>query len=103
MIRYTTPTVELVIEGVDLTGLTVLATLGQKRQRLTIESEQVTYDGTDTTVIVTLTQEQLGRFAEGDAEMQVNWIWPSGKRGATLKAPVSIYGNLLERVVAYGG
>ena len=103
MRRYTTPTIELTVEGVDLTGVRVLVTFAQRRQRLTIEDATVAYDGTDTTVTLSLTQEQLGRFAEGEARVQVNWVDMKGHRNATVEAPLVVTGNLLERVISYDG
>jgi hypothetical protein len=102
VIRYTTPTDELVVKGVDLTGYEVWASYRQRSRKLDVQAADVTYDGTDTTVLVPLTQEQTGSFCCGQVSIQVNWLTPEGARDATTIKEVSVGGNLLDRVMEYG-
>lgn len=101
MRRYTTPTLKLIVEGVDITETHVFITMAQQRQSLTLDAQDMAYDGSDTTITVDFTQEQLADFSEGRAQIQVNWVDTNNKRNATSAASVTILGNLLERVVEY--
>ena len=101
MRRYTTPTLKLIVEGVDITETRVFITMAQQRQSLTLDAQDMAYDGSDTTITVDFTQEQLANFSEGRAQIQVNWVDANNKRNATSAASVAILGNLLERVVEY--
>lgn len=103
MIRYTTPTDELIVKGVDLTGCEVWASYRQRSKKLDVKADSVTYDGTDTTILVPLTQEQTGAFCCGQVAIQVNWLTPEGARDATTIKSVEVGGNLLDRVMEYGG
>lgn len=102
MIRYTTPTDELTVKGVDLTGYEVWASYRQRSHKLDVQADSVTYDGTDTTILVPLTQEQTGAFCAGQVSIQVNWLTPEGKRDATTIKTVEVGANLLDRVMEYG-
>lgn len=102
MRRYTTPTLELVVRGADLTSFDVWASITQGPLRIDATDLDVTCDGTDTTILVPLTQEQTGSLRKGSARVQVNWIDEQGHRDATTIREVDVAGNLLERVIAYG-
>lgn len=102
MIQYTTPTDELVVKGVDLTGYEVWASYRQRSRRLDVQAQSVTYDGEDTTIAIPLTQEQTGAFASGKVAVQVNWLTPEGARDATTIKEISVGSNLLDRVMEYG-
>ena len=80
MIPYTTPTLELVIDGVDLTEATAIVTLVQGEAELTITDPPATYDGKATTLAVTLTQQQSALFSRGSAGVQTKGggIWTFG-------------------------
>lgn len=101
MRRYTTPTVELVIEGIDLTGCEVYVTLSQQGSEITttIGDGDMAYDGEDTTITVAYTQEETARLTEGRAKVQVNWLDSNGARNCSSIATVQVTGNLLGRVV----
>lgn len=101
MRRYTTPTIEVTVEGVDLTGCEIWVTLWQQGTEVTTRSgaNDVAYDGSDTTITVAYSQEQTARLVEGHARMQVNWMDSDGLRNATDSAVVQVTGNLLGRVV----
>lgn len=99
MRRYTTPTMELVVQGIDLTASDVYVTMRQQGRELTIENADVALDGEDTIITFSLTQEQSATFREGRARLQVNWLDADGRRNATNIAAVEVAGNLLERTV----
>ena len=98
MIPYTTPTLELTIDGVDLTGLTSYVTLVQGETALTIEDPPATWDGHKTTLAVTLTQAQTALFERGAADVQVNWLDGGGRRAATVVQTVRVGTQLLQEV-----
>lgn len=98
MIPYTTPTLELTIDGVDLTGLTSYVTLVQGESALTIEDPPATWDGHKTTLAVTLTQAQTALFERGAADVQVNWLDAGGRRAATVVQTVRVGTQLLQEV-----
>ena len=102
MIRYTTPTDELKVKGVDLSGYEVWASYRQRGRKLDVNATDVTFDGTDTTILVQLTQEQTGAFCAGSVSIQVNWLTPDGYRDATTIKTVEVGANLLDRVMEYG-
>ena len=99
MRRYTTPTVTVEVEGVDLTTSTVLVTFQQRNNRLTVEGPSMTLQGEDTIISVPLSQLQTGGFAEGSIEVQVNWLDGYGHRDATTVAAIQVERNLLAEVV----
>lgn len=102
MRRWTTPTHELVVEGVDLTGCDVYVDYkqGSRTRRVKCEPE---YDGSDTVLEVTWTQEQSAVFKPGEVEVQVNWITEAGDRDATKIATFEATRNLLNEEVAFDG
>lgn len=99
MRRYTTPTVTVTVEGVDLTSSTVLVTFQQRSNRLTVEGPSMTLQGEDTIISVPLSQLQTGGFAEGSVDVQVNWLDGYGHRDATTVAAIQVERNLLAEVV----
>ena len=109
MRRYTTPEDTFVIHGVDLTGCDVVVSYRQlighstNAHQLDIDDPEVSFDGTDTTLTVRLTQEQTGGFQAGQCMVQVNWIDPDGVREATEIATARVPDNLLRAVMTYGG
>ena len=102
MRRWTTPTHELVVEGVDLTGCDVYVDYkqGSRTRRVKVEPS---FDGTDTLLEVEWTQEQSAVFKPGDVEVQVNWIHPHGERDATEIVTLEATRNLLNEEVAFDG
>ena len=99
MIRYTTPTITLTVEGVDLTTSTVLVTFQQRSNRLTVEGPSMALQGEDTVISIPLSQLQTGGFSEGSVEVQVNWLDGYGHRDATTVAAIQGECNLLAEVV----
>lgn len=111
--RYTTPTQELTIDGVDLTESSVYVTYrqGDRVQTFTgndITVEQIIKPGTEesehptvlgTKISVFFTQEITSVFSEReDIRVQVNWL-DGKKRNATVIARCKVDGNLLEEVI----
>ena len=101
MRRYTTPTLPLTVRGADLTACDVWVTITQGAYRLERKVE-CSYDGTDTTIELTLTQEETGALKRGKSKVQVNWIDAQGRRDATRIREVDVAENLQDRVVGYG-
>lgn len=108
MIRYTTPTETLIVGDVDLTDCDVYVSIRQPSTKgigsdiVDIRNPTVTYDGTDSTIVVELTQLQTGELRVGTASIQVNWIDEYGVRKATNIVAKPIGENLLQRELEYG-
>ena len=105
-VRYTTPTLTLIVRGVDLSGADAVVVSLRQRMRGRTNAHEVdvdataTYDGTDSTLTVTLTQEQTaGFFADQPVSVQVNWT-EGDTRNATTIALVPWGENLLDEVMA---
>lgn len=103
MIEWTTPTHRHVVRGIDLSAYDVYVSYKQGRTELSIAADSVEYDGTDTTVTVSLTQRQTGQFKAGTAKVQINWVTPDGKRDAVLVKSVEVDENLMQKEVRYVG
>ena len=109
MINYTTPTISLVVEGVDITEKDVYVTLEQGRIELTktgtdliMEAEQVE-QVTNTNITFTLTQTESALFNYNrNVAIQVNWISSAGVRDATEIKSIDVMRNLLDEVIEYG-
>jgi len=109
MIRWTTPTITLTVEGVDLTETDVYVSLEQgalemvKTGSALIITTETHEQVTDTVIIFTLTQEESAAFNLGKAvSVQVNYISAQGVRDATEIKTISVARNLLDEVVSYG-
>lgn len=102
MIRYTTPTHEHVVNGVDLTGCHVVVSYEQRNDRIEVQAKSVRYENDQSVVTVSLTQRQTGRLRAGKAKAQINWIYPDGTRNATTCKEIDILENILAREVKYG-
>ena len=103
MRRFTTPTLSLVVEGVDITGMDVYVTISQGSTELTVTNAPMEFDGEGTAIALALTQEQTERFRVGEAKVQVNWVGGDGMRNATTIGRLQVDDNLLRRVVEHGG
>ena len=99
MRRFTTPTLTITVEGVDLTAQEVMVTFQQRSRTLTVEQPAMALVDGDTVISVPLTQFQTGGFAEGSAEVQVNWLDGFGHRDATTVGAIQVERNLLAEVV----
>lgn len=102
MIRFTTPTHEHKVKGIDLTGCDVYVSYEQGLTSVDIKASDVSYDGEDTTVTVPLTQLQTAKFRVGKVTVQINWVYSDGKRNAVGTKEMEISRNLMQKVVEYG-
>lgn len=96
MRRYTTPTIELTIEGIDLTESDVMVTFAQNDYSFTISGTDlaVTFDGENTVITCRLSETETGKFQNDYyVEIQVNWV-SDGERNATDIAYVMVDDNL---------
>lgn len=105
MIKYTTPTISLIVEGVDITAHDIYVTLEQGTTELIKTGSDliVSTDDGDTSIIFTLTQEESAMFDHNkSAAVQVNWITSTGVRCATEIKSIGVLRNLLDKVISYG-
>lgn len=105
MIKYTTPTISLIVEGVDITAHDIYVTLEQGTTELIKAGSDliVSTDDGDTSIIFTLTQEESAMFDYNNrAAIQVNWITSTGVRCATEIKSIGVLRNLLDKVIGYG-
>lgn len=109
MINYTTPTISLTVEAVDLTGQDVYVTLQQGSHEMTKKGADLTVttethdQQTDTNITFVLSQAESASFKFNQAvSVQVNWINSSGVRAATEIKAIGVMRNLLDEVIAYG-
>lgn len=108
MIQYTTPTISLSVEKVDLTGKDIYVSLEQGNIRLTKSGEDLTVSVETveqqpiTSISFILTQEESATFNENKSvSVQVNWISSDGIRAATMIKSFGVMRNLLDEVIAY--
>lgn len=109
MINFTTPTITLTVEGVDISSQDVYVTLEQGKQELTKTGADLTISTqteegvTDTIIVFMLSQEESALFrVNAPVSIQVNWISASGIRAATEIRTIPVMRNLLDEVVEYG-
>ena len=109
MINFTTPTITLIVEGIDISNLDVYVTIQQGCYEMTkrgpdlvvtpVQNDNVT----DTSIVFTLSQEESASFMfNHSAAIQVNWISQQGVRGATEIKGIPVLRNLLDEVISYG-
>lgn len=107
MIRGTTPTYTLIIEGQDLSEKTLYVTIKLGRKMLTLTNDRlaITYDSTGdkSLVVFTLTQEETLFLKVGTGEVQVRFIDSQGTALATEIGKIGINRVLLETVIEYEG
>lgn len=106
MIRGTTPTFVLTVEGYNLvTDATVFVTFEQGNKELTKTGSDLaltaTADG-NTIVTLTLSQEETLAFAVGRAEIQIRFIRSNNKAYATERKSIAVKEVLYEEVIEYG-
>ena len=99
MRRYSTPTVDVILEGLDATGMRVDVTFEQRGRELVVEDATKALEGEDTVISVPLTQIQTGNFAEGTVEVQVDIFDGHGHRVPTTIGTVEVERTLRDREV----
>ena len=91
-----TPTIIVTISAVDLTEVAhVYPSLKQGRTIIRPESFEVSAHQVD----VYLTQSETLLLIPGDAEIQINWTYANGQRGATVPKPMTVSANHLREVL----
>lgn len=107
MIRGTTPTYVLQIDGYDLTGCTVYVTVKRSNVKVTKTSTDgavvIAADEQGTTLLVWFSQEDTLALRAGDGSIQARWIDRDGTAWATEIADVTVGKVLLESVIEWGG
>ena len=108
MINYTTPTITLTVEGVDLSSQEVYVSLEQGSVTLTktgldlLITTETVQQVTTSTITFVLTQAESGAFEYNKSvNVQVNWIDSSGVRDATEIKAISVMRNILDEVLTY--
>ena len=101
IIRYTSPTQEILLKGIDLTSADrVCVTYRNGTFCRTLEDVTVEAVDDDTMITVELDQELTSRFdARRELYIQVNWM-EDGKRLATRIKRADVCQNLLEEVLS---
>lgn len=109
MINYTTPSITLEVEHIDLTdNQDVYVTIVQGAVEMTKTGEALTisYNSQSevSTIVFSLSQEESASFQFArSAQLQVNFINASGVRDATNIAQIDVLKNLLDEEISYGG
>lgn len=102
MRRYTTPTITLNINGIDLTGYKTFTTLKQGKKELTLEDLPVVPTENGCTLTGVLTQEQTAGFtADSSVLVQVRFIDAEGVASASNIKPLTVNKVLKEGVISY--
>lgn len=89
----TTPTVRIILEeGVLFTdNETVIATIRQGSRTNVIPKERIEIQ--ENQVLVSLEQKDTIRCREGDATLQLNWVYDDGSRGAICQLEIELLPN----------
>ena len=98
--RYTTPTISLTVNKIDLTAYDVFVTFKSGNKTLTFTNDDIsmTFESPDTQIEIEFTQEQSALFS-GQALCQINWLTTGGERNATCIRSVNFSPNLLDEVI----
>ena len=120
MIRYTTPSHTLVVEGQNITAHNVYVTYKQlspddvdtdypdgiyhgggaaHETTITVQPITKTLSGNDTVLTTYLTQAQTAQFKPGVIRVQVNWKTSGGIRHATDVVKLPSFDNLYEEEI----
>lgn len=103
MIRGTTPTFEVIVEGANLTDKTAFLTLSQGDRKITLTNDRlrIVPGDPDSTIAFTLTQCETLCMKKGGVSIQLRFIDDGGVAWASNIVSVSIDPVLLERVIDY--
>lgn len=106
MVKYTTPTITLTVEGVDITPHDIYVSFAQGNVELHKSGDDLTVTTetheqvTDTVITLTLSQAESAMFKPNNlVRVQVNWISATGVRAATEIKSVPALLNLLDEVL----
>jgi hypothetical protein len=106
MIQYTTPSITLTVEGIDISSYDVYVSLEQGKVKETFSGDELAISTetvqskTNTIIAFTLTQEQTAAFDDmRPVAVQVNWLNSDGVRAATNIKTISVMRNLLDKVI----
>lgn len=98
MRRGTTPTLVFELEGVELADVqTAILTIRQKYKN--IINQELTIDTENSTLYLTLTQEQMLLFDEGKCKMQIKVLFTNQSVGASVIKETCIDDILNEEVL----
>lgn len=102
-IRGTTPDYVLLIPDRDLTTKTVYVTFMQGWHQITKCTGDIgiSYDGNNSLIEVSLSQEETLSFKVGAVSVQVKFIGEDGYVEGTEKKNIAMSPTLLERVITY--
>lgn len=105
MRRGSTPDYMLTVAGYDLTSCTTYLTIEQYANQLNLTGDRltITYDGSASTIVFSLTQEETLAFNSGGADVQVRFIDSQGKAYVTDIQTMNIRPVLFEEVIEYVG
>lgn len=102
IIQYTSPSIPFVVD-IDLTDAQILVTFEQGDITLTKRASDVVVTEGTTSFIIDLEQAETAEFnIQKPVEVQINWIYINGKRGATEPRMFPVLKNLLDEVISYG-
>lgn len=109
MYQGTTPTIPFTIKGIDLTQARVFLTLQDQRtwETQTYDSSgdkvMVSFSAEDdeTTIQLTLTQEETLAISEGKIMVQARWVLANNKAGASDKASLTVNDVIYKEVITY--
>lgn len=99
MRRYTTPTLHVKIQDVDISDMSIYVTISQYENTVTLDNPTATYIGGNTELELDLSQVDTSGFIAGKAKIQINWKDAEGKRNATTIKTIHIDDNLLKEVI----
>lgn len=101
MTRGTTPTVTITVDGIDLTTLQkVCVTFRQNGKLLNKYNCEDGVEITESTVAITLTQEETLAFKSGSVEVQLRGVTENGAAIATEIAKTCVKGVLYDEVLS---
>lgn len=110
MIRGTTPTIKLYVDGCDLTGMRFFITLCDKKndQKFTYDNtmsnvELISASSEQSQINLTLSQDETLALAVGKVEIQVRWVDQAGIAYATDIATIDVSKILLDKKINFGG
>lgn len=109
MRQFTTPTLPLSAEGIDISEADYIwVTFSDKNRNQVVtknreDFDEIEYDGANTNISITLTQEETGSFiVNSKVDVEINWMIGE-KRYATEIKTISVKENLLNQVMPTEG